>query len=202
MVWKKWSPVLGLIGCVLFVWGAGTDPGRPVSGKPGPEEPVRALLRSVQLLSETKDKTEEARISHEISGNFDLPEICRACLRGTWDALSIKERENFTALFRELLEKVAYPKSSDFFKGTKVEVEGVDEQGAEVQVDTVVEHPEEGSVEVTFCMADVKGVWLIRDIHLDGVSLVIDLRGQMQKILREQSYEELKRRMREKLESS
>jgi phospholipid transport system substrate-binding protein len=202
MVWKRWRPVLGLIGCILFVWGAGTDPGKPVLGKPGPVEPVRALLKSVQRLSETKDKAEEGRLSREISGNFDLPEICRACLRGTWDTLSIQERENFTALFRELLEKVAYPKSSDFFKGTKVEVEGVNDQGARVQVDTVVEHPEEGLVEVTFCMADVKGVWLVQDIQLDGVSLVIDLRGQMQKILREQSYEELKRRMREKLESS
>jgi phospholipid transport system substrate-binding protein len=202
MFGKRRALVLGLIGCVLFLWGAGTEPGKPVSMKPGAVEPVRALLKSVQLLSETKDKTEAGRISREISRNFDLPEICKACLRGTWDSLSIKERENFIALFRELLEKVAYPKSSDFFKGTTVEVGGVDDQGARVQVDTEVQHPEEGMVEVTFCMADVKGAWLIQDIHLDGVSLVIDLRSQMQKILREQSYEELKRRMREKLESS
>jgi phospholipid transport system substrate-binding protein len=187
-----------LLGAVLFLLGAASDPG----GRAGPEGPVRELLESVKSLSETQDKKEEAEISRKISSYFDLSEICKACLRNTWDTLSKEERKNFVRLFRELLEKVAYPKSSDFFTGTEVEVEDVSLNGAKAQVDTVVEHPDEGMVEVTFCMGEANGTWLVQDIHLDGVSLVIDLRSQMQKILREKSYNELKRRMREKLEDA
>jgi len=196
MVWKK-GAVRFLLVSVLFLLGAGSDPGRP-----DPADAVRGLLRSVSLLAETRDPAAVEDISREISASFDLPEICKACLRGTWDTLSEEERRNFIRLFQDLLEKVAYPKSSDFFKGTKVEVEDVSLQGVKAQVDTVVKHPAEGLVEVAFCLADVKGGWLIQDIHLDGVSLVLDLRSQMQKILRDQSYAELKRRMREKLEDA
>jgi len=186
-----------LLVTVLFLWGAGPEP----EGS-GPADPVRALLKDVKRLAETQDPKQEAAISREISAYFDLTEICRACLRKTWDTLSKEERKNFVQLFQELLEKVAYPKSSEFFTGTEVEVEDVSLNGAKAQVDTVVEHPDEGMVEVSFCMGDVKGTWLIQDIQLDGVSLVIDLRSQMQKILREKSYKDLKRRMRDKLEDA
>ena len=65
---------------------------------------------------------------------------------------------------------------------------------------TLVVHPEEGEVEVAYCLELQEGRWLIEDILLDGVSLRLDLRSQAQKILREESYEELKRRLREKLD--
>ena len=54
-------------------------------------------------------------------------------------------------------------------------------------------------MEVGYCLELLDGTWLIEDILLDGVSLRLDLRSQTQKILREESYEELKRRLRKKL---
>jgi phospholipid transport system substrate-binding protein len=60
-------------------------------------------------------------------------------------------------------------------------------------------HLEEGEVEVGYCLELLDVTWLIEDILLDGVSLRLDLRSQTQKILREESYKELKRRLREKL---
>jgi phospholipid transport system substrate-binding protein len=193
----KRSLVFILLGTVLFLFGAGPD-----TKTSSPESTVRALLKNVKFLSETDDKAEEARFSRQISVYFDVQEICKACLRKTWTSLSTQERANFVKLFQTLLETVAYPKSSDFFKGTEVELEDISEQGAKAQVDTVVMHPDEGMVEVSFCLADVKGTWLIEDIQLDGVSLVIDLRSQMQKILKEHSYKELKKRLQDKLDDA
>jgi len=165
-----------------------------------PEETVRSMLESVRVLAEAKDKEEEARKAREVSENLDLQDIAKSCLRETWNTLPETERTNFTSLFREILEKVAYPKSAKFFKGTEIEVDPARVEAGTARVDTVVTHPEEGLVEVTYRLGAVAGKWLIRDVELDGVSLVLDLRSQMQKILREKSYQELKRRIREKIE--
>jgi len=191
---KRYRPVLCL--CLIAVMGicAATekDPGDP-------EETVRSLLSAVKVLSETKDPKAEAQAVEQISGTFDVVGLSQACLRKTWDTLSVVERKNFVGLFQEVLEKVAYPKSAKFFKDTEVEVEEVTREGGKAEVLTLVVHPEEGEVEVAYCLAILDGTWLIEDILLDGVSLRLDIRSQAQKILREESYEELKRRLREKL---
>jgi len=165
----------------------------------GPEATAQALLAAVRNLAEAKDKESEAKTARTISENIDIAGICKSCLRDTWNKLSEPERRNFVGLFQEVLEKVAYPKSAKFFKGTRIEVEPALVEQRTAKVNTVVTHPEEGMVEVTYRLSPVAGEWLIQDVELDGVSLVIDLRTQIQKILREKSYEELKRRIRDKI---
>ena len=191
---KPYRPVLYVI--LMVMWGMSValekDPGDPAVT-------VETLLGAVRILSETKDADVEARAVNQISETFDVAGLSEACLRDTWGTLSAGEKKNFVGLFRELLEKIAYPKSSKFFKDTEIEVEEVTRENAKAEVSTLVVHPEEGEVEVAYCLEFLDGRWLIEDILLDGVSLRLDLRSQVQKILREESYEELKRRMREKL---
>jgi phospholipid transport system substrate-binding protein len=187
-------PVLCL--CVLALWGlcgvADKEPSDPAAT-------VQSLLSAVSVLSETKDPKAEAEAVKRISGTFDVVGLSRACLQKTWDELSGEERKNFVSLFKEVLEKIAYPKSAKFFTDTEVEVEEIIRENGKAEVSTLVVHPEEGEVEVGYCLELLDGTWLIEDILLDGVSLRLDLRSQTQKILREESYEELKRRLREKL---
>jgi phospholipid transport system substrate-binding protein len=187
-------PVLCL--CVLALWGlcgvADKEPSDPAAT-------VQSLLSAVSVLSETKDPKAEAEAVKRISGTFDVVGLSRACLQKTWDELSGEERKNFVSLFKEVLEKIAYPKSAKFFTDTEVEVEEIIRENGKAEVSTLVVHPEEGEVEVGYCLELLDGTWLIEDILLDGVSLRLDLRSQTQKILREESYERLKRRLREKL---
>ena len=187
-------PVLCLF--LIAVWGlcgaAAKDPSDP-------EATVQSLLSAVRVLSETKDPKAEAEAVKQISGTFDVVGLSRACLRKTWDELSGEERKNFVSLFREVLEKIAYPKSAKFFTDTEVEVEEIIRENGKAEVSTLVVHPEEGEVEVGYCLELTGGTWLIEDILLDGVSLRLDIRSQTQKILREESYDDLKRRLREKL---
>jgi len=191
----KARPVLCL--CVLALWGVC---GAAEKAPSDPGATVQSLLSAVSVLSETKDPKAEAEAVKQISGTFDVVGLSRACLRNTWDELSGEERKKFVSLFQEVLEKVAYPKSAKFFADTKVEVEEILRENGKAEVSTLVVHPEEGEVEVGYCLELFDGRWLIEDILLDGVSLQLDLRSQTQKILREESYEELKRRLREKLE--
>ena len=167
----------------------------------GPEKTVRALLDDVRLLSEASGSEAEGRTASKISEKIDISGVSKSCLSATWDKLPESERAKFVGLFREVLEKVAYPKSAKFFKDTEIALgDTTNAAGGKAKVSTEVTHREEGMVEVDYSLSSVNGKWLIQDVELDGVSLVLDLRSQMQKIIRENSYETLKSRLREKLE--
>jgi phospholipid transport system substrate-binding protein len=66
-------------------------------------------------------------------------------------------------------------------------------------VKTTVKHPKEGLVSVDYRLSQDGGVWRVQDILLDDVSLAANLQSQFNKIITENSYAELLRRMREKL---
>lgn len=190
----RYGPVLCLCTIALLSLAGAAEKETDV-----PEATVQSLLRAVRLLSETEDPESEAEAVRRISGTFDVAGLSRACLQDTWEGLSAEEQKSFVSLFQEVLEKVAFPKSAKFFKETEVEVEEIIRKNGKAEVSTLVLHPEEGEVEVAYSLERLDGAWRIEDILLDGVSLRLDLRSQAQKILREESYEELKRRLTEKL---
>ena len=64
---------------------------------------------------------------------------------------------------------------------------------------TTVRHPKEGVVSVDYRLVQEGGVWHVQDILLDDVSLAANLQSQFNKIITENSYAELLRRMRDKL---
>lgn len=192
---RKYGPVLGfwLIASWTLCGALEKDPGDPANT-------VRSLLDAVRALSEAEEEASEAKAIQRISGTFDIVDLSRDCLRRTWEDLSAEEQKNFVSLFQEVLEKVAYPNSAKFFKDTVIEVESVTRENGKARVSTLVVHPREGEVEVEYCLGLSDGAWLIEDIFLDGVSLRVDLRSQAQRIIREESYEELKRRLRDRLD--
>jgi phospholipid transport system substrate-binding protein len=66
-------------------------------------------------------------------------------------------------------------------------------------VKTTVRHPKEGLVSVDYRLVQDGGVWRVQDILLDDVSLAANLQSQFNKIITENSYAELLRRMHDKL---
>ena len=165
-----------------------------------PRQTIQSLIDAVKELSLKGEDNPDPGLVKKISGVMDIGGISKACLSSYWKKLSPEEQKDFVSLFRDVLEKVAYPKSAKFFKDTEVDIEEVTIENDNAHVITVVSHPEEGLVEVEYVLKSFGGAWLIEDVILDGVSLLQDLRAQMQKIIKEKSYQELKRRLREKLE--
>ena len=192
---KKIRGLATFLLCAWMLMCGMTSAGEPAD----PSATVKSLLEAVTELSKGEAATDQAAAGR-ITATFDLVKICEDCLRDTWKSSSAAEHDRFVSLFREVLEKVAYPKSAKFFKDTSVEIEEVEIEGNRAEVLTVVEHPDEGMIEVGYCLRLAGDRWLIDDILLDGISLVRDMRSQMQKIIREKSYDELKSRIRKKLD--
>jgi phospholipid transport system substrate-binding protein len=131
---------------------------------------------------------------------IDLPGISQETLGKHWAQLTPTERDEFMALFAQLLIHVAFPQSASFFQKLKMTVTAEHIRGEKATVSTYVEHAVEGKIDIDYRLSRENRGWRIYDVELDGVSLSRNLRGQFQQIIRHSSYAELLRRMREKLE--
>jgi len=134
------------------------------------------------------------KIAHEA---FDVAETAQRVLARHWQARTPAEREEFTQLFADLLERT-YIARMDEYGGERVKYlsEAIDGKLASVRARIVTRTGTEVSVESRM---NLKGErWLIYDILIENVSLVANYRSQFDRIVRSSSYEELVRRLKTK----
>ncbi len=164
-----------------------------------PTETVKYMVESVRSYKNgsQNDNVQVRKITEETLAIQDLAEHV---LGPQWKKISATERQDFVQLLRDLVQKVAYPKSAEFFGDLQIDYTDERVNGNEAMVETVVSHPKEGQVTIEYRLREKKGQWVIDDILLDDVSLVTNLRTQMQQVIARESYQELVKRMREKLE--
>jgi ABC-type transporter MlaC component len=65
-----------------------------------------------------------------------------------------------------------------------------------------VVHKEEGEIGIEFHLLKNQGQWQVVDVDLDEVSMRNNLRSQFYKIINKNDYQDLVRRMEEKLKES
>lgn len=131
----------------------------------------------------------------------DIHGLSQYCLAQHWNERSNTEKENFIKLLGDLLVNVAFKKSTGFFEDINIEYQEENIHQNKAGVLTIVEHPDEGEIEIEYHLQRVNNQWLIHDVLLDGVSLATNLRSQMIQVIQENSYEELVKKMKEKLEA-
>src|SRR5262245_21323247 len=164
-----------------------------------PTTTVKNLLDAVRAY---KTSGAPASVQKTVEETLPLQDLSKEFLGPQWEKLSAAEQKNFVQLFRDLLQKVAYPKSADFFGDLHIEFVGEHIAGSDAVVETSVSHPKEGQVTIEYKLHQVGNHWLLTDVLLDSVSLVTNVRTQMQQVIAKESYQGLLKRMREKLTES
>lgn len=164
-------------------------------------ESVRSYKKDVPTLS-AQERAANVRAQKVVEETLALQELSKHVLGPQWEKLNASEQKNFTQLLLDLLQKVAYPKSAEFFTDLRIEYTNEKVNGGEAVVETVVSHPKEGQVSIEYALRQGSGRWLIKDVLLDGVSLVTNVRSQMQQVITKETYQGLVKRMREKLAES
>lgn len=162
-----------------------------------PTETVKQLIESVRSYKNTNNAAAQVRKVTEET--LAVQELAQHVLGPQWGKLSARERQDFVQLLEDLVQKVAYPKSAEFFGDLQIEFTNERVNGNEAEVETVVSHPKEGLVTIGYRLRQKDGRWVINDVLLDDVSLVTNLRTQMQQVIAKESYQGLVKRMREKL---
>ena len=167
-----------------------------------PTDQIRgAIDRGIAILQrpdlKAKEKREERReaLRKELFPSFFFEEMAKRSLGVHWKDRTPQEREEFTRLFKDLLEN-AYAVKIEGYKGEKIlyRKESVDPPYAEVN--TVIVMLQGDEIAVDYRVLKDGARWRIYDIVIEGVSLVNNYRSQFAGILQKSSYPELVRRLK------
>src|SRR6266581_4907360 len=146
------------------------------------------------------------RVKRLVNDVFDFGGAAEQALGPAWQARSRAERDEFTALFAELLQKNFVGRVA-----TKARMDGgltvryLDEQieGDTATVRTAVEARDSHELRLEYRMVKrwPRG-WTVRDVAMDGVGLLANYQAQFARLLHSGSYAELVAQMRAKAQPS
>jgi phospholipid transport system substrate-binding protein len=185
--------------CILIAFSVVSS----VLGVESPTVVVRGTIDEViRLVSDeglkTPDQaTHRRQLLEEIIGqHFDFEEMAKRSLAAHWRNRSEAEHQEFASLFQSLLSKT-YAVKIENYSGEKVQYlkERLKDSFAEVQT-TIVSNKTEIAIDYRLLLKD--GDWRVYDVVVDGVSLVKNYRVQFDRIIRDSSYEELVKTLRDK----
>ncbi|MEX2147656.1 MAG: ABC transporter substrate-binding protein, partial [Candidatus Rokuibacteriota bacterium] len=130
---------------------------------------------------------------------FDFHDAAALALGPEWQARTPAEREEFTRLFADLLETgyIAMMGSKASTQGgLTMDYVGETLDGDTATVRTVVLTRNGADLPVDYQMVRADGRWRVRDVTIDGLSLVANYRAQFQRVIQMSSYAGLVARMR------
>ena len=172
----------------------------PTAGRSGPLTLVTSSISRVLTIvqSQPADATEggkrRADIRQAAVELFDFDEISRRLLGQRWMDASPQERQDFVALFTDLLQGAYlntignYPLAAITFQG-----ETINGSYAQVQSRMAVG---KGEVAIEYRLLERDGQWAVYDVAVDSVSLISNYRSQFTSMLKRMSFEQLLDRLR------
>jgi phospholipid transport system substrate-binding protein len=159
---------------------------------------VMAILRDESL--KTPDRVEErrAKIRQAVTERFGFEEMAKRAMGRHWRTLTPPQRQEFVPLFSDLLENSYISKIESYVGTQKLEIlytkESIDKDGYAL-VRTEIVNKRDLNFEIEYRLLTNKGNWEAYDIVIEGVSLVNNYRTQFNKIIRQESYEALVKKL-------
>jgi phospholipid transport system substrate-binding protein len=176
-----------------------------LQGAETPMEAVRETLTQVLRILEDpslKNPAKQAQRRHMLeeiaAGRFDYAEMSKRVLGSYWKPLTETQRKEFVEVYKGFLSDRYAGKIEDY-SGRKQDVGYLTEriEGSYAEVRTEL-RSDKTTLPMDYRLLVKDGRWSAYDIIIDGVSLVSNYRSQFQKIIRESSFEELLKKLRER----
>jgi phospholipid transport system substrate-binding protein len=170
----------------------------PAAWAGAPTDTVREYTDAVQKVLEDpalRKEDRRASVRKIASEAFDVNESARRALGLHWQQRTPAEREEFVQLFGDLLERT-YINQIDLYSGERLRFteEKMDGDLAIVRAKLVTKQGTEVPVEARMNRKGER--WLIYDVAIENVSLISNYRSQFDRIIRQNSYPELIKRLR------
>ena len=158
---------------------------------------ISSLETGIQLSPEEIKKND--LLSYNALGRLNIREICRKVLGKYWKKLSLTEQKKFIDLLSRMFIKEAFPNSGKFFSTLKLIYGQTNINELKATVPLSVVHEKEGEINIDFHLYKYSNQWQVVDVALDGISMRNNLRSKLYKIISKNNYQELVRRLEQKL---
>lgn len=165
----------------------------------GTVDQVVSIVSDANLKKPQNETKRRAALKSTISRIFDYGEMAKRSLGVHWKARSSSEQKEFVALFATLLEN-SYANKIESYENEKIlyEKEIIDGDYAEVKSRVVTAKRDEYSLDYRLLKKGSR--WIVYDVVIEGVSLVSNYRSQFNKIIVNQGYGELVKKLKTKSE--
>lgn len=190
--------ILGMCACVALM---GTTPDR-VEAAQGATDQVRSVLDGAMQIQTRQDlqgegqRKERARLVRElIADSFVSDDMAKNSLGGHWGKLSQKQRGEFQRLFSGLFQDSYTRMVLNFLQKETIEYRGETPRGKGMLVQTVIVRANE-HIPVDYHLTQKSGKWWIRDVEIDGVSIVQNYRDTFNREISRSSFDSLLQKMR------
>jgi phospholipid transport system substrate-binding protein len=127
--------------------------------------------------------------------NFCFDEMARQVLDRSCEGVSSSMKSEFKSLFQDLFLESYTRLVLDFLKNEEVLYNGEDGQESTTLVRTTIHRTNE-QIPVDYSVMRVEEKWLVRDVRIDGVSIVENYRNAFSRLIKQQSFEGLLQKMR------
>jgi len=169
-----------------------------------PTETLQSFFASANTILQSADPTrglEAPRrgIRQLVDRVFDYQEAAELVLGPVWQTRTPTERTEFVRLFADFLERgfvAMIGSKANVAGGVSVQYLGEIIDGDSATVSTSVLTRSGGDLPVEYSMLRWGGRWLVRDVVIEGVSLIANYRAQFIRVIRASSYAGLIARMR------
>jgi phospholipid transport system substrate-binding protein len=175
----------------------GASAGAPTDQLRGAVDSVLTTLSDPEMKKESKTAERRRRIRAAANEIFDFPEISRRALATHWQARTPAERQEFAALFSDLLES-SYISKIESYSGEKIQYLAETNEGNLAIVRTRIVGKQGIETPVDYRMLLQDGRWRAYDVTIEGVSLVANYRAQFNSIIQRSGYADLIARLKAK----
>ena len=175
-----------------------------IAKETSPRNIVETLLNSITNLKTGKPLTpgevkENEILSYRALALLNIREISRKALGKYWKKRSLTEQEVFIDLLSQMFIKEAFPNSGKFFSTLKLIYGQPTINKSKANVPLTVVHEKEGEINIDFHLQKYGYQWQVVDVDLDEISMRNNMRSQLYKVISENNYLELVRRIKKKL---
>lgn len=159
----------------------------------------RIIRRAAETEPERQRRSRE--ITQILSELLDYQELSRRALGSHWESRTPEQRERFVGLLRQLVER-NYEQNLQRIQEFEVRYSGEESIADGTVVRTEARSRTERRqppVEIAYSMHLVGTAWRVFDVNTDGVSLVRNYNNQFNRIISQNGWDELIRRMEQRL---
>ncbi|UFS68708.1 ABC transporter substrate-binding protein [Geomonas sp. RF6] len=167
------------------------------------EEVKKTVDHVVQIVSDEsmkqpqKEPQRRAQLKKAIGAIFDYGEMAQRSLGRHWKDRTPAERKEFVSLFETLLEN-SYSGKIESYHNEKIEYLKETVEGDYAEVRSKVITPKRDEYTLDYRLLKKGGKWMVYDVIIEGVSLVSNYRGQFGRIIANQGYPALVKKLRTK----
>ncbi|MBC8288447.1 MAG: ABC transporter substrate-binding protein [Nitrospinae bacterium] len=164
---------------------------------------VRGTIDQVLVIVADQDLKKNPVLRREklrqvIGLRFNYKQMVMRSLANNYNDRSDEEREEFTALFKKLLEN-SYASKIENYKDETINYVDEKVKGQYALVRTQIVR-KDGVIDVDYKMLKDNGQWLVYDFVIEGVSLIRNYRSQFSKIISTESYAALVSKLSKKID--